>query len=208
MFIFGKTLLMVALRKIVKYWYVPLLVGILYIILGIWSFNTPVETFLTLAFLFSISFIISGILEIAFAVANRHLAAGWAWRFLSGVIDLVLGSLLLARPEFSFATLTVFVAFWLLFRSFLAIGNSIDLSKIAGSGWGFQLIFGILGVLAGVVLLLNPLLSGIYLVFLVSVGLVTIGIYHIIFALKVKNIKDFGKNANDKIHEIERAIIE
>ncbi|MGB3065991.1 DUF308 domain-containing protein [Sphingobacterium thalpophilum] len=58
-------------RSSIKHWYIPLIVGILFIVLGFYTITTPVVSFLTLAYLFSWSFMISGILEIIFAVQNR-----------------------------------------------------------------------------------------------------------------------------------------
>lgn len=73
------------IQKTITYWYIPLIPGLLFIGLSIWVFATPMETFLTLAVLFSAGFIISGILEIIYAVANRKKLKNWG-RFL-GIVQ-------------------------------------------------------------------------------------------------------------------------
>lgn len=189
------------ISKIAKYWYLPLIIGILYIILGVYVLNTPVESFLTLSVLFSIGFLVSGILEIGFSIANSSLLAGWIWGLISGLIDLFIGIFLIRRPELQPFTLTLFFGFWLLFRSFTTIGTSVELSRLPGSGWGWLLILGILSVFASVVLIWNPFLSGYTLILFVGAGLIVIGIYHIVFSIKVKNIKNWSKELRDSVEE-------
>ncbi len=42
-------------RNSIKYWYIPLIVGIILIGLGIYTFTSPQESYLALALLFSLS---------------------------------------------------------------------------------------------------------------------------------------------------------
>ena len=53
-----------------RYWYLHLILGIIFMILGVIIFTTPVQFFITLSIVFSITFLVSGILEIAY---NRTL---------------------------------------------------------------------------------------------------------------------------------------
>lgn len=60
------------IKNTIKYWYIPLLIGILFIILCIVSFTAPLSYFLTLSLLFALSFLFGGLLEIIFSIANKH----------------------------------------------------------------------------------------------------------------------------------------
>lgn len=175
--------------QMIKHWYVPLIIGILYVLFGFWILRTPLATFLTMSILFSVGFFVSGLLEIVFAISNRQHLPGWGWRLLSGLVDLVFGIILMSSPSTGAIALTVFVSFWIFFRSFLAIGTSIELSKFPNTGWGFQLIFGILGVIAAIVLLANPILTGLFVVYAVGFGIIMLGVYHVFFAMKLKGLK-------------------
>jgi len=61
----------------VKYWYLPLILGLIFIAVGIWIIFTPVESFLAFSLLFAIAFLISGILGIIYALQNRKILSGW-----------------------------------------------------------------------------------------------------------------------------------
>ena len=60
------------IESAIKYWYLPLIVGILLIVLGIWTLTTPLESYIMLSIVFAVGFLLSGILEMIFALGNRH----------------------------------------------------------------------------------------------------------------------------------------
>ena len=89
----------------VKHWYLSMFVGILFIILGIYVFTVPLETYVTLSYIFSISFLVSGILDIYFSISNRNSLSGWGWQLALGIMTLYIGIYLLANPAVSITTI-------------------------------------------------------------------------------------------------------
>ena len=85
-------------KTAINYWWVSLLSGIFFVIVGIWVFKTPLESYLALAILFSVAFFVSGIFEITYAVSNRSQLEGWGWALTGGIIDLILGFILMSNP--------------------------------------------------------------------------------------------------------------
>ena len=55
----------------VKNWWTSLLLGIVYIIVALWLMFSPLSSYVALSIVFSISMLISGILEIIFSLSNR-----------------------------------------------------------------------------------------------------------------------------------------
>ncbi len=106
------------IKNTVKYWYVPSIIGAILILLGGYLFSVPLATYMTLAILFSISFVITGGLEVYFSIQNKDELEGWGWYLASGIISLVLGIILIIKPQTAAATLPFFIGFTLLFRSF------------------------------------------------------------------------------------------
>lgn len=54
----------------VKNWWTSLLLGIVYIIVALWLMFSPLSSYVALSIVFSISMLISGILEIIFSLSN------------------------------------------------------------------------------------------------------------------------------------------
>ena len=61
-----------SIKNAVNHWYIPFAVGVVFIALAIYSIVTPEQSFLALTYLFSISFILTGLAEITFSYANKN----------------------------------------------------------------------------------------------------------------------------------------
>lgn len=172
-----------------KYWYLILILGIILVIVGIWVFSTPVLSFTTLSLLFAMSFFVTGILEIIYAIGNRKEMANWGWSLVGGIIDLLIGILLMSLPLTSMMFLAYYVGFGILFRSVMAIGNAIDLKKLRVGDWGYFLFLGILGLLFSFILIWNPVFAGLTIVFYTGMAFIIMGIFQIYLSFRLRKIK-------------------
>lgn len=185
----------------VKHWYIPLIIGILFIILGGYVFTVPLETYLTLSFIFSISFIVSGGLDIYFSIENSKSLSGWGWNLAIGILSLLLGIYLIMKPEISIVTLPLYVGFVLLFRSIKGFGFSFELKEMKVLNWGSLAIVSILSLLLSFFLIAHPIFTGFSLITLTALSFIALGISSIVFSFKMKKIKDFPKKVKSEIHE-------
>lgn len=177
-------------KAAIDYWYIPLLVGILFVIIGFWSFATPVKAYLTLAFLFSVSFLLSGIFEIIFALSNRKKIDNWGWTLVSGIIGLGVGIVLIANPLVSVTLLPLYVGLAILFRSVMAIFMAFNLKSYSVPDWKNLLGLGILGLLFSFLLLWNPVFAGLSIVYWTAFAFIASGIFYIYFSFKLKKLHD------------------
>ncbi|MDR3007032.1 MAG: DUF308 domain-containing protein [Sphingobacterium sp.] len=189
------------IRTSIKHWYIPLIIGILLILLGFYTISTPVAAFLTLAILFSWSFIISGILEIIFAVQNKDEVDGWGWYLTGGILYTLFGILLIANPLLSASTLAFIVGFYALFKSFQLLSFSFDLKNYGSKSWGWNLLFAILGIIFSFILLWNPLFAGFSLVIWTGMAISTVGFAACVFAFQLKSLKDIPNKLPDEWKE-------
>lgn len=173
-------------KTVVKHWYLLLLVGIIFIAAGIWVMFTPLSAYLALSILFSISFSAAGLLEVIFAIANRKEMKGWGWTLVYGLVNLVIGCILLYNPLISITTLPLYIGFVVLFRSMMAIGAAMDIENYGISAPGGLLGLGILGVFFSFILLWNPGFAGLSLVVWTAIALLIAGFYSIVFSLKLR----------------------
>lgn len=182
-----------ATKNATKHWYLSLIPGILFIGVGIWVFMTPVSSYLTLSILFSVTIFVSGLSEIIYSISNRKEMDNWGWVLTGGIIDLLFGLWLMASPLLSIAILPFVVGFMLMVRSMMAIGLAFDLKDFSDSGWGWLLALSILGLLFSFILLWNPAFAGLTLVICTGCAFVTLGVYRIILAFKLKQLHKLSK---------------
>lgn len=171
-----------------KHWYLPLISGILFICIGLLVFSTPLKSYLTLAAIFAVTFLFTGVIEIIYAIANHKKSDNWGWSLAGGIIDFLLGILLVSHPDITIIILPFYIGFGILFRSIMAIGWSLELKRQQISDWGNLLAVGILGAILAFILLWNPVLAGFTIIFYTALAFIVIGIFQIYLSFKLKKL--------------------
>ena len=196
MAIFFKTI-----RNTIKHWYVPAIIGALFIVLGGYLFTVPESAYLSLVMLFSISFLASGIMEIFFSVQNKDELDGWGWYLASGIFTLLIGVILITKPVVAATTLPFFIGFSLLFRSFQGLGFAFELKNYGVLRWGNLAIVSVLGIILSFLLIVNPIFAGISLVVMTALSFIFAGIVSIVLAFQLKKLKTFTERINKELKE-------
>jgi uncharacterized membrane protein HdeD (DUF308 family) len=200
------------ITRSVKHWYIPLIIGIILIAAGIYVFMVPLETYLTLSVLFSISFIIAGLLDIFFSIRNHKILHGWGWYLVGGLLSLAAGIILSIYPGISIVILPFVVGFTLLFMSFLLLGFSFEMKSLRILNWGYAAILSVLGAIFSFMLIVSPLISGISLVVITGISFILTGISSITLSFDLRKVKKMPEKLNSellfKIEEIKKEIDE
>lgn len=200
------------IRNTVKHWYVPAIIGVLFIVLGGYIFTVPESTYFSLVMLFSLSFLFSGILEIWFAIDNRDELEGWGWYLTSGIFGLILGVLLIAKPAIASVTLPFFIGFGLLFRSFLGLGLAFELKNYGILKWGNLAIVSVLGIVFSFILIANPVFTSISLVIITALSFIFVGVNAVVLSFQLKKLKTLPqklkKELKDKIEDLKEEYYE
>lgn len=171
-----------------KYWYLPLITGIIFIISGIYIFRTPLASYLTLSMIFAAIFFVTGIMEVVNAFSNRQYP-NWGWSLAGGIVDLVLGIMLISSPALSATILPLYVGITILFHSIMGIGSSLALKKVGIKSWATVMIFSILGLLFAILMIANPVFGGLTIVYYTAISFIMIGVFQIMLAFGLKKLK-------------------
>lgn len=194
----------------VKHWYIPLIVGLIFIGIGMYTIMSPLESYLTLSIIFSLSFLFSGLFEIIFSISNRNEIDNWGWTLAFGILTFLLGVLLVMNPAISITTLPLYVGFIVLFRSIMGISYALDLKNYGVLDWGNLMAIGVLGLLFSLILIWNPLFAGLSIVFWIGLALISGGLFSVYLSFKLKKIKDMpsqiSKDLKEKYNAIKREI--
>jgi uncharacterized membrane protein HdeD (DUF308 family) len=189
-----------------------LIIGIILIAAGIYVFTVPLETYLTLSVLFSISFIVIGLLDIFFSIPNHKTLQGWGWYLVGGFLSLAGGIILSIYPGISIVILPFVVGFTLLFLSFLLLGYSFEMKSLGILNWGNAAILSVLGTIFSFMLVVSPLMSGISLVVITGISFIITGVSSIVLSFNLRKVKKLPENLSSelksKIAEIKKEIDE
>ena len=167
-------------------WKARLALGLIALALGVVILVWPGPSILVAAVLFGLFLVLSGIVEIAFAftldvsVGNRILL------FLSGALSVILGVLAFRHfgQGYAILLLAIWIAVALVFQGVSEIALGVSHREAPGRGW--LVAGGVLGVIAGIVVLAWPFGSIVVLTLVTGIWLVIIGIWRIFAALRAR----------------------
>ena len=190
-----------SLKKTIKHWYIPLLVGMFFIIVSVVSFAWPESSLLALSLLFALSFLFGGLSEIVFSLANRVQLDNWGWSLAFGIVTLIVGILLLLNPALSITTLAFYIGFVVLFRSISTIGFAMDIKKYGSKNWGALLVLGIIGTIVAFILIWNPIFAGLSVVILIALSFLFAGLFNIFLSFQLRKLHKSSKTISAKLVE-------
>lgn len=182
------------LNEVVQYWFLPIIVGLLFILAAIWILFTSEEALNLLAIVFCLTFFFTGVLEIISSIQIKHLLSGWRHLLTVGILDIILFSLLIWLPELSTKVLTLLVGFVFLYRSLNLITWLIELRKYEQFSWGWLLLAGILCIIFSIFLSYNPNVEQLTLLIYTSFTLLMIAVSEIYLSFVLRKLKLLYKN--------------
>jgi uncharacterized membrane protein HdeD (DUF308 family) len=194
-----ETSILKSIKKTIKHWYIPLLVGIFFVIVSIVAFTSPASSLLTLSLLFSLSFTLGGLSEVIFSIANKDHLDNWGWSLAFGIFTLIVGFLLLLNSALSITVLAFYIGFVILFRSIATIGFAMDIKKYGSKNWGGLLILGIIGTIVSFILIWNPLFAGMSVVILIALSFLFAGLFSILLSLQLRKLHKSSKKISAKL---------
>ncbi|SHM30426.1 Uncharacterized membrane protein HdeD, DUF308 family [Chitinophaga jiangningensis] len=110
------------------------------------------------------------------------------WIFLlRGIFALVLGILAIVWPGATFTTLVVFFGAYLFIAGTFAVIGAVA-ARRTSENWGVFLLSGIVGIILGVLTIINPFATGTALIYLVAFWAVIAGLFEIIIAIRLRKV--------------------
>lgn len=173
-----------------RWWWIPLITGIIYVAFGIWCFVNPVLSIEVMAYIFCAGIILAGVLDIGYALANSSVNLNWGWSLALGLLELFCGIWLCTLPAGTLAMAFIFaVGFWIIIASIMAISEATVMSRFIG-GWGvFWMVLLLIATIAlACIFLFNPIMGGVAVWLYLGISLITFGVYRICLAFSLKSI--------------------
>jgi uncharacterized membrane protein HdeD (DUF308 family) len=127
-----------------------IIAGIIVIVLGVWAWLNPIATVLTLEALLAIALIILGILS--FVRIFEHGISGWQrlLNLILSIIVIIIAAMILGNVLLGYFTIVFLLGLGLLFAGLAS----------ASRGTAAGIIVGIIGIIAGFVVMINPVIGG------------------------------------------------
>lgn len=172
-----------ALDRIGHAWWLVLLLGAASLIAGILIFFHPFAAIRVAAVILGIWLLISGLFQLLQSFDRDLETVARVLSAVSGVIGIVLGIICFDSVEDRIALLTLFIGIWWIIRGVmqLVVGSSLD------GGSGLMVFLGVLGILAGIVVLVWPIASLAVLAIVAGLWLIVLGIVEVATSFRLRS---------------------
>lgn len=158
-----------------------IIMGIILLVFGIGIIRHPAVSYYGLAMYFSIIIIVLGISEVmnAFAgTSSRH----WGWSLFIGILDLIIGFILLIHPVITESIIPYIVGFILMFKSIDYIAESLQMSSLKIRGWGWIFAAGIITLFFSFMIVFHPLFGILNIIIWTGLSFIFAGISSFVYA--------------------------
>ena len=169
-----------------SYWWIPLVFGVIFIVTGIWILKSPAESFEQITKFIGVIILVSGTTELLLTIYNRKGIPGWGYQLTGGLIDLVLGLILILNPAILLKIVTLFVAIWLMVGGVMIIVHARESQKADGAYYQWEYIFGVFLLLLAVILLWHPMIIGFTIAIWTAMAFIILGIFRITLTIRLR----------------------
>lgn len=174
---------------ITKYWWIPLITGLLAIGIGIWCLCSPDSSLPILAYVFAGVMCAAGLFNLAFAGANSSRFPGWGWSLAMGLLELICGIWMFCMPApVLTATFIWIIGFYIVFAAINAICDSCTFYGYSNDWFGWIVAVLLITLLFAAIFLAGPIAGGLAVWLYIGISLIFFGIYRIIMAAKIRRI--------------------
>jgi uncharacterized membrane protein HdeD (DUF308 family) len=170
------------LNAFARNWWVLLIRGILAVLFAVMAFTLPGLTLITLVLLYGIYALADGLT--ALWVGGR--ARAW-WFVLLGVLGVIVGIFTFIYPGITAVALLYLIVAWAVARGVFEIVTAIQLRKEISNEW-LLIIGGILSVLFGVALVINPAAGALAVVWIIGIYAFIFGLMMILLAFRLRGL--------------------
>lgn len=167
-------------------WWV-VLSGLILLIWGLVALFSPATALVTLALYLGLTLLVTGIMMIVGATANRHTMENWGMVLAMGLIDGIIGGLLLVNPVMTAVAIPFAVGLWAIFRGVLQTVDAFQLRGLADKNWWGWLVGGLLSVVFGWLVLSAPVAGALAITIWAGIAAIVIGALGIGLGLQMRS---------------------
>ena len=172
------------MRKRSGFGWVEFLIGILMIGLGIFTFVRPLGAITGFVILYGFIAIVSGICDIVFYIkTERYTGFGPIVALIAGILGVMAGIMLLVSPSAGRWVMALLFPVWFIAHCISHLAHLNVIRAAAGKFcYYFSLVANILGLVLGILMLFQPVVSLLSVGFIIGFYLIMLGVDSIVLA--------------------------
>jgi uncharacterized membrane protein HdeD (DUF308 family) len=171
------------MKDVADHWGLVVVMGVLSIILGALAIVSPGATIVTVSIFFAAWLFVSGIFSLISSFTRDGDTGSRVLSAILGVLSIIIGWALLRTPFQSVEVFIYVIGIFFLIQGVMTFIGAF--ARKAGRNWGIA--SGILGIIAGIIVLTYPISSAVTLALIAGIWLVILGIMQVVAGIQLRN---------------------
>jgi uncharacterized membrane protein HdeD (DUF308 family) len=174
------------MKDVADHWGLIVVLGGLGVILGILAIVYPGATIVTVSIFFAAWLFVSGIFSLIGSFSRDGDTGSRVLSAILGVLSIIIGFALLRTPFQSVEVFIFVIGIFFLIQGVMTFIGAF--SHKVGRNWAIA--SGLLGILAGLIILVYPISSAVTLALIGGIWLVILGVMQVIAGFKLRSARD------------------
>jgi len=173
-------------RLLADTWWLVALRGVAAIVFGILAFVWPKITLLTLVWLYGAYAFIHGVLALVQAFTGPKEGRRTGSLVFEGIISIIVGAIAFFVPGITALALLLLIAAWAIVNGIFEIVTAVRLRKVISHEW-LMIAAGVISVLFGVLLMLQPAVGALAMIWWIGGFAIVFGILLLSLAFRLRH---------------------
>ena len=173
------------MKDVADHWGLIVVLGVLSVILGLLAIAYPGATIVTINIFFAAWLFVSGIFYLISSFTRDGDTGSRVLSAILGVLSIIVGWVLLRTPFQSVEVFIFVIGIFFLIQGVMTFIGAF--ARKAGRNWGIA--SGLLGIIAGIIVLTYPISSAVTLALIAGIWLVILGIMQVVAGIQLRNAR-------------------
>ena len=171
------------MKDVADHWGLIVVLGVLSVVLGLLAIAYPGATIVTISIFFAAWLFVSGIFYLISSFTRDGDTGSRVLSAILGVLSIIVGWALLRTPFQSVEVFIFVIGIFFLIQGVMTFIGAF--ARKAGRNWGIA--SGILGIIAGIIVLTYPISSAVTLALIAGIWLIILGVMQIAAGIQLRN---------------------
>jgi uncharacterized membrane protein HdeD (DUF308 family) len=168
-----------------KYWWAFVVRGVFALLFGIVAIVMPGITLEVMAILLAAFLVVDGVFSFAASVQGRKMGVQWGYLLVEGVAGIFIGLFTFVWPGITVMAIILIIGIWAMLTGIIEVLAAVKLRDEIEGEWLLGL-GGVLSILFSLVLLVNPGIGAVAIIWMIGVYAVLFGTSLIFLGMRLR----------------------
>lgn len=174
---------------ITRFWWIPLITGLLFIGFGVWCLCDPSASLPILAYIFAGAIGLIGIFNLCYGLCNTTANNGWGWAMAAGIIEILFSIFLFFTPTDVLTFVFVYgIGIYIIFMAIYSFCDSFMMSKYSSSLFWWILLFLLASLVFAFIFILGPIGGAVTGWLYIGISFICYGVFRVLLSAKIRKL--------------------